>query len=201
MQSLSRLIRCAFILVALALAACVDVIQVHQPSSGYEGQPFDVQVDVQGKLLDGACSAQFPCTAYVFASLPQDWHVQSCSYQGDASGSCTAIATDPNFLPVLPSIPAGNEWHQFESEPIVLDNNDRPLASVMLRIRPGSAGDYSLAYVLSGEHPDELGQPSGNQPITIQAATAIPTLSWAGLLILTLMFAGAGFFANRRQQR
>ncbi|MEZ5607594.1 MAG: hypothetical protein R3E52_10800 [Burkholderiaceae bacterium] len=197
---IQALVRGLVVLAPLWLSACIDVTSVQQPASGQVNVPFNVQINATST---SACEVASSCTPYVSVSLPAGWTVESCTYAGGVSGTCSAsAASTPGIAPTAPA----NAWQTFAGV-IIMPAVELPVgttATVTLRIRPTTLGAATLDYVLGADKNGLFtwGTASMAHPITIQAAavTGVPTLTTYGYVLMALGLAAMALRQRRKSQ-
>ena len=188
------------------ISGCILEIQdVKQPQNVCISQNFNVKVETLLKEIElpqyyDPANIDFVGTAVL---MPASWSVIACNVSGVIQGECTMNNEVEQFAEDIFPSSVEMKWFGYGLDLMSSINYDDQI-NFNLTVLPKTLGSFDIVYFTV---PAEK---AGNEYIfleydnelksinSIDCSTSIPTLSVGGMIIMSLLFLGTGFFLIRR---
>jgi uncharacterized protein YceK len=176
--------RFAVVSLVMGLQGCLFVTSVNQPSSGTVGQAFVSKVVA---TTTNTCTACVPLFAI---RLPIGWVIDTCSYSGDFTGTCTRSSqNDVDFENAYGTTNLNYSWRAYAGSATDFTAVGNQ-TEITWQIVPEGVGTSVLDYAAGAESTNgdvdipEDQQAGFEHDIDVQQARLVPTMSPFGLALL-----------------
>ena len=175
-------------LIAVGIAGCYKILSVNQVSTATVGSTITTtfNVEVAGNSYAGTRHG------IVGVQIPNDWTVDSVSFAGTYSDSCTFLPADSadadtggqvdywtDTLEVHYPSASGMHWVVFQSDSPHTAKSTTDTIAVTIKMTVGqNEGDFGIGYFVSDTREDFTGDTTNyasslDNPITVTAATGV----------------------------